>query len=60
VNYRGFYIECWPKPIPVRNQDYEAYRDDEEPTLTGASVVDIKAQIDEVILEELENYRGLR
>jgi len=43
--YHGWNIECWPKPIPVRDHDWEASLD-EGTCITGATEQALKNEID--------------
>ena len=44
--YKGWTIEHNPKPIPLRDRDWDGYRD--EQMVCCASVEDVKAEIDEI------------
>ena len=51
--YRGWEITHNPKPIPTRNDDWEAVHEDYDGPedgrcITGRSVIDLQLQIDEL------------
>lgn len=57
IEYKGFIISYWAKPIPDRRWDYDAVHNDydgpgDDRCFSGSSVEDVKAQIDDYYMEE--------
>ena len=50
--YRGFWIELDPKPIPLRQFDWDWWSEDSEQSGTAGSKQDCEAAIDEAIEED--------